>query len=104
MKSLQYQLLRGILFRNNYDGVLLICLERQDVDNFLKDIHDGPFSGHFSGDTMAHKVLRVGYYWPTLFKDAHAYSRSCETCQKVVGREHNVSLTLQHVAVEEPFE
>jgi hypothetical protein len=60
LKSLQYQLLHDILFRNNYDGVLLRCLEKQDVDKVLKDMHDGPVGGHFSGDTTTHKVLRAG--------------------------------------------
>jgi hypothetical protein len=48
--------------------------------------------------------LRVRYYWPTLFKDAHAYSQSCEACQKYVGREYKVVVPLQPVVVEEPFE
>jgi hypothetical protein len=74
LKYLQYQLLHGILFKKNYDGVLLRCLERQDVDKVLRDKHDGPFGGHFSRDTTAHMVLRVGYYYPTLFKYSHAYS------------------------------
>ena len=80
LKSLQCQLLHGVLFITNYDGVLLRCLERQDVDNVLKDMHDGPVGGHFSGDTIAHKVMRLGYYCPTLFKYAHEYSRSCKSC------------------------
>jgi hypothetical protein len=104
LKSLQYQLVHGILFRKNYDGVLLWCLKKQDVDKVLKDMHDGPVGGHFSGDTTTHKVLRVGYYWPTLFKYAHAYSRSCEACQKVAGREYKVVIPLQPIVVEEPFE
>ena len=32
------------------------------------ELHDGPAGGHFSGDTTSHKILRAGYYWPTLFK------------------------------------
>jgi len=48
LKYLQYQLLLGILFRNNYDGVLLRCIEKQEVDKVLKDMHDGPTSGHLS--------------------------------------------------------
>jgi hypothetical protein len=39
-----------------------------------------------------------------LFRYAHAYSRSCEACQKYIGREHKVVIPLQHVAIEEPFE
>jgi hypothetical protein len=104
MKYLQYQLLHGILFRKNYDGLLLRCLKREDVDNVLKYMHDGPTGGHFSRDTIAHKLLRVGYYCPTLFKYAHVYSRSCEACQKFVGRECKVIFPLQPIAAEEPFE
>ena len=41
----------------------------------LIDLHDEPVGGNFSKDTTAHKILRAGYYWPTLFKDAHAHVR-----------------------------
>jgi hypothetical protein len=64
------------LFRRNYDGVLLRCLEKQDADKVLKELHDGLTGGNFAGETTTHKILRVGYYWPTVFKDAHAYSRA----------------------------
>jgi len=67
-------------------------------------MHDGPTGDHFSRDTTTDKVLREGYYLPTLFKDAHLYSRSYKTRQKSTGREHKSAFPLQHVVVEEPFE
>jgi hypothetical protein len=76
-----------VLFWVNYDGVLLICLELEDANKVLKELHDGPADGHFVGNTTAHKILRVGYYWPTLFKDAHTYAINCKTFQIRVGRE-----------------
>jgi len=33
-------------------------LEKKDDDNVLKDMHDGPVGGHFSGDITTDKVLR----------------------------------------------
>ena len=51
-----------------YDGVFLRCLEQEDAKKVVAVLHDGPAGGHFSGDTIAHKILRAGYYWPTLFK------------------------------------
>jgi hypothetical protein len=57
-------------------------LERDEVDKVLSELHAGEASGHFSGDTTAHKVLRAGYYWPTLFKYSHALCRKCIICQK----------------------
>jgi hypothetical protein len=88
----------------NYDGVLLICLEREDADNVLKDLHDGPVGGNFVGNTITHKILRVGYYWPTLFKDAHTYTRNCNTFQISVEREKRAVVSLQLVVVSRPFE
>jgi hypothetical protein len=74
-----------VLFRKNYNGVLLRCLEKQDADKVIKEIHDGTTGEHFSRETIAHKILRAGYYWPTIFKYAHSYPKSCEAYQKFVG-------------------
>ena len=80
LKSASYQIVEVILFKKNYDGVLLRCLEKEDAKKVMIDLHDGPAGGHFSRDTTAHKILRAGYYWPTLFKDAHAHVRKCNIC------------------------
>jgi hypothetical protein len=44
----------------NYDGVLLRCLEHDDVEKVLKEIHARPTGGHFTGKTISHKILRAG--------------------------------------------
>ena len=43
------------------------CLDKDEMDVILKELHSGPAGGHFGGETTAHKILRDGYYWPTLF-------------------------------------
>jgi hypothetical protein len=53
--------------------VLLRCLKKADAERVLEELHDGPTGGHFAGETTAHKILREGYYWPTLFRDAHMH-------------------------------
>ena len=55
------------------------------------ELHDGPARGHFYGDTTSHKILRVGYYWPTLFKDAHAHVRKCDIFQRCGGRQDKIA-------------
>ena len=52
----------------------------------------------------AYKVLHLGYYWPTLFRDAKKYVRSCDSCQgmgKLVARDE---MPLQPQVLIEPFE
>ena len=51
-----------------------------------------------------HKVLKTGYYWPTLFKDAYAYARRCQIFQVNAGRERRLAFPLQPVTVQSPFE
>jgi hypothetical protein len=98
LKSAPFQLINDILFRKNFDSVLMRCLKRDEAEKVLFELHAGEVGGHFSGDTTTHKVLRVGYYWPTLFKDAHALCRKCIICQKVVGRVKNEAFPLQPVS------
>ena len=70
----------------------------------MTDLHDEPAGGHFSGDTTAQKNFRAGYYWPTLFKDAHAHVRKCDICQRCGGRQSKVAAPLKPVMITEPFE
>jgi hypothetical protein len=52
------------LFRKNFDGVLLRCLEREESEKVLAELHSGDVGGHFGGDTTTHKVLRLGTIGP----------------------------------------
>ena len=104
LKSKQYQLVNDVLFRINYDSVLLRCLEKSEAEKVLQELHDGPAGRHYVGDATAHKILRAGYYWPTLFKDSHNYVRKCQVCQTAAGRQKKPSLPLHLVNIEQPFD
>jgi hypothetical protein len=104
LKYAQYRLINSVLFRINYDEVFLRCLECEDTDKALKELHDGPSGGHFAGNTTVHKILRAGYYWPTLFNDAHTYARNYKTCQIKAGRDKRVVIPLQPMTISRPFE
>lgn len=48
----------------------------------LIQMHDGVCGGHYSAKTTAGKIVWAGYYWPTLFKDAHEHVKKCDPCQR----------------------
>eukprot|EP00253_Pinus_taeda_P009215 PITA_09215 len=73
LKANFFTIIDDVLFRQNCDSVLLRCLEKQKAQRVLQELHDGPAGGHFRADTIAHKIIHAGYYWPTLFRDAHEY-------------------------------
>jgi hypothetical protein len=103
LKYASFHLVNGILFCQNFDGVLMRCLEKDEAEKVLLELHAGEAGGHFGGDTTAHKVLRAGYYWPTLFRDSHALFHKCIICQKASGRLQKPSFPLHPVLVDSPF-
>lgn len=51
---------RDMLYKRNYDMVLLRCVDKYEANQLMKDIHEGSFGTHASGHTMAKKILRAG--------------------------------------------
>lgn len=61
------------------------------MEKISRDLHDGSTGGHFAGNTIADKVMRDGFYWPTLYKDAHSYECRCLVCQICAEKKLKVS-------------
>ena len=54
---------------------LMRCLSETEAREILKEIHEGACGNHAGGRSLAHKALRLGYYWPTMEQDAADYAR-----------------------------
>jgi hypothetical protein len=79
-------------------------MDPQEADRIMVEFHSGLCGGHHSWKTTAHKILRAGYYWPTLFADVHRGVRACISCQRFSGKQQLKSLPLQPVVVSGPFQ
>ena len=77
-----HSLISSDLYRRGLDGTLLRCLENEESDQALVDIHEGIYGGQSNGLAMAQRLLRVGYYWPMMHIDVEDFAKSCEKCQK----------------------
>ena len=77
-------MVEGILFRKNYDGVLLRCLEKEDAKKVMIDLHDGPAGGHFSGDTKTIKFSELDTIGPCCSKMHMPMSESAKSVKGVV--------------------
>jgi hypothetical protein len=60
LKSSSFQMINGILFHQNFDGVLMRYLEKDEAEKVLLELHVREAGGNFGRDTTAHKVLRAG--------------------------------------------
>jgi hypothetical protein len=51
----------------------------------MKELHEGPSRRHFATEIMKRKILDVGYWWPTMYRDVDDYYKSCDECQRTRG-------------------
>ncbi|GJR13523.1 reverse transcriptase domain-containing protein [Tanacetum coccineum] len=70
------------LFRICADQIIRRCVHGQEALEILKACHEGPTGGHHSANLTARKVFDAGFFWPTIYRDAHTMIKSCDTCQR----------------------
>lgn len=103
IQSIPYLLLYSIAFRKYFHVVLLRCIAVDQDDRVLHEFHEGSAGGHLSLRSTALKIMKGGYYWPSLFKDAHSWVRKCKECAIFAVKEKLAALPLQPIQVEQPF-
>ncbi len=81
--SARFSWMGGYLFYTGPDQEIRRCVHEYEVYDILKACHDGPYGIHFSDKRTSHKILHMGYYWPTIFKDAKWYVKGCDSCQRM---------------------
>jgi hypothetical protein len=71
-----------LLFKQGPDQIIRRCVPEDEMEQILEQCHSSPYGGHFGAVKTASKVLQSGFYWPTLFKDAHTLVSKCDRCQR----------------------
>ncbi|GJR03034.1 reverse transcriptase domain-containing protein [Tanacetum coccineum] len=64
------------------DQVIRRCVSGQEALDILKACHSGPTGGHYGANYTARKIFDSGFYWPTIYKDAHDFVTRCDICQR----------------------
>ncbi|GJW78049.1 reverse transcriptase domain-containing protein [Tanacetum coccineum] len=49
-----------------------VCTTKKLID-ILELVTNGPTGGHHSANLTAKKVFDAGFFWPTIYKDAHEF-------------------------------
>lgn len=65
--------IKGYLFHIGSDMHIRRCIREDGIYDILKSYHDGPYSEHFADHRTGHTIFQMGYYWPTIFKDAKKF-------------------------------
>nr|KYP42511.1 Uncharacterized protein Mb2253c family [Cajanus cajan] len=61
-QAARYSVIGGEHFRRGFSSPLLKCLNNEEANYVLREVHEGICGSHSGGRTLATKVLRAGYY------------------------------------------
>ena len=85
-KKLMYQIPRytvveGRLYRRGYSMPLLRCVIPPEAKKIMEEIHEGFCGDHTGGHSLSKKIIRQGYFWPTIKANSFDYIKKCDKCQ-----------------------
>ncbi|XP_075665377.1 uncharacterized protein LOC142635045 [Castanea sativa] len=82
VQSARFVLMKGVLYKRGFSQPYLRCLGLEEADYVMKEVHEGICGNHSGSRSLVHKLIRAGYYWPTMQNDAQVYVKACDKCQR----------------------
>ena len=71
---------KGSLYKRGFFTPIRKCIAGKNTEYVLREVHEGICGNHIGARALAGKVLRQGYYWPTILRDAIDLVRKCRIC------------------------
>jgi len=65
----RFVLMKDVLYKRGFSHPYLRCLGMEEADYAMREIHEGICKNHSGARSLVHKLIRAGYYWPTMLKD-----------------------------------
>ena len=91
------------LYRRSFRGPYLLCLHPTKVNELLIEFHEGVYSNHVRGRSLAHQVITQGFWWPKMQRDVAEYVKKCKQCQKHTPLIHQPAGSLNPISNSWPF-
>lgn len=71
----------NVLFKKTYLGPMAWCVGPLQANYVIREVHEGACGMHPGPRAVVAKLIRQGYYWPSMHKDAREEINKCDSCQ-----------------------
>lgn len=99
----RYVIINDNLYRRSHSGPYLRCLDSDQALYVMKEIHEGDCGNHSGPRSLIHKMLRQGFYWPTMKANTESLTKMCDSCQRFALVIHSPSELLSLVSSPNSF-
>ena len=76
VRAARFVLIKDVLYKRGFSSPYLWCLGNEEADYVMREVHEGICGNHSGSRSLVHKLMRAGYYWPTMQTDAEAYVKA----------------------------
>ena len=76
----RFILIKDALYKRGFSRPYLRCLVPEDAGYVMREVYKVVCGNHSGSQSLVHKLIQVGYYWPTMQRDAYAYVKACDKC------------------------
>ncbi|XP_024013993.1 uncharacterized protein LOC112088072 [Eutrema salsugineum] len=73
-QAARYVLVDGEVFKWRFSGPLMTCVEGPKARKIMHEVHSGACGNRSSGRSLAIKIKRHDYFWPTMVKDCEKFT------------------------------
>ena len=77
-----FTVLNGEFYKRGFSQPYLRCIEEDEARYVLEEVHEGICGDHMGHKSLVRKIIRAGYFWPTMQQDAAKFVKRCNSCQR----------------------
>ncbi|GJY66930.1 reverse transcriptase domain-containing protein [Tanacetum coccineum] len=81
MKISQYVMEDGVLFKKSYLSLMLRCVGPLQANYRIREVHEGACGMDARARSVVAKIMRQGYYWPSMHDDTKEVIDKCDSYQ-----------------------
>ena len=70
------------LYKRGISMSYLKCVDEEEAKYILEEIHERVCGDHAGPRSLVSKVIRTGYFWPTMQVNAMELVKKCDKCQR----------------------
>lgn len=82
LRATRYVIIGETLYKRGFSMPYLRCILLKEAECILKEVHEGIGGSHVAKRSLAQRIVRHGYYWPSMEKGCIDFFRNCDKCQK----------------------
>ena len=75
-------MIKDVLYKRGFSCPYLRYLSPEEADYVMREVYEGIYGNNSRSQSLVHKLIRAGYNCLTMQKDAQAYVKTYDKCQK----------------------